>query len=162
MSNHVTHRVRLHGSEEDCKRFYEQFFRDGGFDFETVLPQPECVKRTQRGSQAYAIQCLRETGFESWYQWCKHYWGTKSNAYQTEVVSPSEFVFQTAWSPPIPVLAEMAKRMPGIILDVCSYNKGNNFACVGQFNGRNDYRKVPCSEALYEQVYGEKRPEPEE
>mgnify|MGYP000007545405 FL=1 len=217
MPNHVTHRVRLHGSEEDCKRFYEQFFRDGGFDFETVLPQPECVKRTQSGSQAsvwffaltgtflpsecrngmptqhqwgwvprhlktavdvekwltekdpkgrvfgeYAIQCLRETGFESWYQWCKHYWGTKSNAYQTEVVSPSEFVFQTAWSPPIPVLAEMAKRMPGIILDVCSYDKRDNFACVGQFNGRNDYRKVPCSEALSEQVYGEKRPEPEE
>ena len=33
MPNHVTHRVRLHGSEEDCKRFYEQFFRDGGFGF---------------------------------------------------------------------------------------------------------------------------------
>jgi hypothetical protein len=56
----------------------------------------------------------------------------------------------------------MAKRMPGIILDVCSYDEKDNFACVGQFNGRNDYRKVPCSEALYEQVYGEKRPEPEE
>ena len=60
MPNHVTHRVRLHGSEEDCKRFYEQFFRDGGFDFETVLPQPECVKRTQSGPQASVV--LRSDG----------------------------------------------------------------------------------------------------
>ena len=44
MPNHVTHRVRLHGSRRDCKRFYEQFFRDGSFDFETVLPPTRMPK----------------------------------------------------------------------------------------------------------------------
>lgn len=130
--------------------------------------EPWLAKKVPNGrAKAEAmIACLRETGHESWYEWCNEKWGTKWNAYSCTVVEHKEgasaFKFETAWSPPIPVFKELAKRWPGLIFDILSYDEGDNFACVGQFNGRNDYRKVAVSPELYERAYGRKRPTDEE
>jgi len=121
---------------------------------------------TGRAKAEAMIACLRETGHESWYEWCNEHWGTKWNAYSCRAIEHKDGVsvvtFETAWSPPTPVLRELAKRWPGLIFDVTSYDEGDNFACVGQFNGRNDYRRVAVSPELYEKTYGHKRPTDEE
>lgn len=121
---------------------------------------------TGRAKAEAMIACLRETGHESWYEWCNEHWGTKWTAYSCRAIEHKDGVsvvtFETAWSPPIPVFAELAKRWPGLIFDVTSYDEGDNFACEGQFNGRNDYRRVAVSPELYERTYGHKRPTDEE
>jgi hypothetical protein len=49
--------------------------------------------------------------------WCQQNWGTRTNAYpgtKVERVSGEEvrFSFETAWSPPCPVVVAMAKEFP--------------------------------------------------
>lgn len=66
---------------------------DGGdtLDFEKIFPIPEGYKDDQR-----------------WYDWCVSNWGTKWNA-DTYNISDEAIFFGTAWSPPVPVIAELAK-----------------------------------------------------
>ena len=61
-------------------------------------------------------QALKETGYPSWYEWAIEHWGTKWNAYCVKRVAPTQIIFQTAWSPPLPVLRALAQRHPGEIL----------------------------------------------
>ncbi len=62
-------------------------------------------------------------GHTTWYDWCLENWGTKWNAYETEVVCDTEdrleVAFQTAWSPPVPVYQDLAEKFPS--LDVSAY-----------------------------------------
>jgi len=43
-----------------------------------------------------------------------------------------------------------------LTFDIKAFDEGWNFACVGQFNGRNDFTEVKATDELYEAVYGEK------
>lgn len=42
------------------------------------------------------------------------------------------------------------------MIAIVSYDEGSNFACVGEFNGKNDYRcaKDLATDDMYERVYG--------
>jgi len=57
-------------------------------------------------------RAVKETGYAYWLEWCVDKWGTKWNAYDAEQIDANTVRFQTAWSPPLPVLAELAKRFP--------------------------------------------------
>lgn len=54
----------------------------------------------------------------NWYAWNNTNWGTKWDACEVEVVDniPGNFVvrFETAWSPPYPVIADLAAQHPGV------------------------------------------------
>jgi hypothetical protein len=47
-----------------------------------------------------------------WYKWRNKYWDTKWNAYEQDTYTGDptavEFEFQTAWSPPMPVIKRLA------------------------------------------------------
>lgn len=60
-------------------------------DFEKILPIPEGYKDDDR-----------------WYDWCVSNWGTKWNA-DTYNISDEGISLGTAWSPPLPVISELAK-----------------------------------------------------
>jgi hypothetical protein len=57
-------------------------------------------------------------GFDNWYDWCCANWGTKWNACHSEGHSPQEtatmttYSFDTAWSPPTPVIHALAAAYP--------------------------------------------------
>lgn len=109
-------------------------------------------------------QCLRaiaETGYPDWYQWSIANWGTKWGAYDYAERERGDgrfvFKFETAWSFPEPVFRQLATMYPALVFAVISFDEGWNFACEGEFNGRNDYRedKALATDAMYERVYGE-------
>jgi hypothetical protein len=60
----------------------------------------------------YAIDSFNSAGYE----WCYKNWGTKWNAYRVEMVLREEYQaiikFETAWSPPFPVIAKLAEMFP--------------------------------------------------
>lgn len=90
-------------------------------------------------------------GATTWYDWCCNNWGTKWNA--SEPIWYGNMVsFDTAWSAPYPIYEKLAKKFPGIDIDidyadedlgsncgqitcrdgVCEYNEPNDpfaFAC---------------------------------
>lgn len=76
------------------------------------------------------VQCLRNLrahGTSSWYDWSCQHWGTKWNAYD---VSEEEGAvrFDTAWSPPIPMLEALAAKFPDdlIVLQWADADIGND------------------------------------
>lgn len=101
-------------------------------------------------------------GARSWYDWAIRHWGTKWNSYDFAWVSEErlrlEFVFETAWSPPIPVFGRMALFYPSLHFDIKSFDEGWNFAMVGEIQADflNTYRDVRPTDEVYEAVYGEK------
>ena len=58
------------------------------------------------------IQNMVLYGAPTWYDWCIEHWGTKWNAYENEQIDKDTIVFETAWSAPEPVMAQLAKMYP--------------------------------------------------
>lgn len=104
------HAAFLRGDySEACQRLEQQIFQD-------LLRDGPRVKDLDDADFAAWLQCcraLKETGYPSWYEWNRAYWGTKWNAYAITVISPTVVVFQTAWNPPLMVLRALAVRHPG-------------------------------------------------
>jgi len=65
------------------------------------------------------------------YEWCIAHWGTKWGLYDIEVVSDEvgvvDYTFQTAWSPPLPVIVAMGEQFPDLKFTLCYYEGGGGF-----------------------------------
>lgn len=69
-------------------------------------------------------------GVVGWYDWSINYWGTKWNACDALMTEGGVFLFDTAWSAPIPVLTALSKLFPDVEIQFtfadedCSFNTG--------------------------------------
>lgn len=82
------------------------------------------------------MKSYRECGHLGWYDWNIANWGTKWNAYKTDLVSDSVLEFQTAWSTPRPVIDELAKRVGGKLKhEWADEDTGNNVGWVTYEDG---------------------------
>lgn len=66
-------------------------FPDTFLDFEKIAPTPEDIG-------------------ENWYGWRSEHWNTRSNSYEGHVTEDG-MSFNTAWSPPSPVIAALSKQI---------------------------------------------------
>jgi hypothetical protein len=88
-------------------------------DFTKIIPYPKCIAETIHLWSAKRINLkkieeakkrnLKECGYESFYEWCVDHWGTKWNCC-SPFISDSGMGFTTAWSPPVKVIAELARK----------------------------------------------------
>lgn len=140
-------------------------------DFEKIIPMPDVVRNTVCGSRKFdgsdeihnvwyinhdtgeerpltkeERSILKRFRSDNWYDWSVNHWGTKWNAYDTrEGDEPNEIIFDTAWSPPTPVIHALAKRHPAISFVMESVDEGWNFTCVQTFEGESITEKdIPC------------------
>jgi hypothetical protein len=115
--------------------------------------RPEALSKAERSRRAFD-----ETGYLNWYEWNIAMWGTKWNAYDCAIRSLDNerlvFVFDTAWSFPMPVFQKLRLLYPDLVFDVASFDEGWGFACTGCFGGANDFTYVDASPELYRRVYG--------
>lgn len=68
-------------------------------DFEKIIPMPPELKKTKAPKDK-----------PNWYDWAVENWGTKWNSYEGNVTEEG-ISFTTAWSPPAPVIAALAKQV---------------------------------------------------
>lgn len=75
---------------------------------------------------------LRRYGKTDWYAWSVQQWGTKWNAYSCVGGKIDEheavFHFETAWSPPMPVISELARRFPKLTIRLIWCDEGSDHA----------------------------------
>lgn len=80
---------------------------------------------------------LRTHGHLTWYGWCNENWNTKWNAYEchgpeTKMLRngrvKSKVTFQTAWSPPIPVIRRLSELFPAVSVTLKYFEAGMGFA----------------------------------
>ena len=67
------------------------------------------------------------------YNWCCENWGTKWNFCDVELKetkSSLHYHFQTAWSPPIPVIVKMSELYPHLVFTLKYYEQGRGFAGI--------------------------------
>jgi hypothetical protein len=117
----------------------------------------EEIKLAKLGQRAYET-----TGYYDWYNWSCANWGTKWNSYafRREGVQNDqrmEFLFETSWSPPIPIFERLAERFPDLSINVKSFDEGWNYACAGTYDRGSEedpYVDAIADKEMYEDVYG--------
>ena len=133
MPNYCQNILIVNGSQELIEGLMRHITGDeGNFDFNTIIPYPEhfrkmdeaCREADRSGTRNHNIKDGYNSGG---YEWCKEKWGTKWNAGTAEVFKShagTMFVFKTAWSPPIPVVEELARRFPALSIELLYFEKG--------------------------------------
>jgi len=99
---------------------FSKYFNADEFDFEKIIPLPPLVKiamllaesnikRLELPDTTKAVlQDLVDSN--SCYRWRVKNWGTRSGA-NVIGINEESVTFDTAWSPPIPVIAELSKLL---------------------------------------------------
>lgn len=79
------------------------------------------------------IYNTKKYGFSDWYGWSNHNWGTKWGAYDGEMEFGSDGLhagFNSAWSPPTPVIEELAKLYPEVRIRHAYLDEGYNYGGI--------------------------------
>jgi len=172
---------------------------DGLFlDFNKIIPMPKLILQTLKFGDIKQIMkkktasqlkkeeedkckleklCAKECGATGWYDWSIKNWGTKWNSYSnrfcTKDTDPQNgdemLFFNTAWSPPEPVIRELSKKL-GKIIRLSFSDEGGGFFGVTHFypngqmqeEGYEDIRRVPDDLCLELGVYDWRHPEEQE
>jgi hypothetical protein len=159
LPNHVTNVVRAN------RDVIHAMLNEGGVDFNRIIPMPETVIRgsighaeidgvyqkvwypdedPQKPMERTKPQPYPE-GATDWYDWSIEHWGTKWNAYSSEVLEDDTIAkFDTAWSHPYPVMAKLAEMFPKELIQVMYADEdlGNNFGVYGIIEGL--FTDFPC------------------
>jgi hypothetical protein len=108
MPNHVTNAIEF-ATQEDFELAKTKLTNEDGYvDFELLVPTPLNVYlgNTSREDD-------QDFGQFTWYAWNRENWGTKWNAYDTEVEEELRIIrFDTAWSPPYPIIVALSRHVP--------------------------------------------------
>jgi hypothetical protein len=104
------------------------------------------------------LQCFRETGCLSWYDWNTEHWGTKWGAYQyklrARVAEKLTIEFQTAWSVPLPILRKLMGMHLALRFELEAIDEGGP-EYVGVFCLNEErFEKVDHDADRYRRVYG--------
>lgn len=117
MPNHVTNTLHIyawHDDHDDLITGIRELIGSKGddgtekyIDFEKIIPPPDHPLYKKEGLTAEE----RASTPDNWYDWNVAHWGTKWNAYCQSVVEQDNdeitLQFDTAWSPPEPVIARL-------------------------------------------------------
>lgn len=148
MPNHCTNLLSCTSGKTIGSIIKPYLTEDGkSIDFNKIVPMPEGIYKTtleipilldaeqqeawKKEQEILQEQNLKEYGFSSWYDWSVANWDTKWNAYSCYTLEDeslaledlSDIGFQTAWSPPINVIRQLAK-LTGESLRMSYYDEG--------------------------------------
>jgi hypothetical protein len=121
MPNHIANRVTF--SADKAEEVFAVVCPKGRFDFEALVPSPPNVYHGSTSAED-------DKDFPvNWHSWNTENWGTKWNAYECKhgIEDGVAFInFQTAWSPPYPVMAAFCNRF-NIPFEHRYFDEGENF-----------------------------------
>lgn len=106
MPNHITNKIEFYGEQSNIDKVLELIKGEKEcIDFEKIIPMPDNIFRGNVGAQERELY-----GKNNWYDWSIFHWGTKWNAYHSNLDKDNNTMeFDTAWSCPMPVLDALAK-----------------------------------------------------
>jgi hypothetical protein len=130
------------GPADEIARFKRVCIREGRLDFNAIEPMPEFADDPDVGL------FNQRARFPKWYEWSCEHWGTKWNAhdFHVEIDEPERFkcVFDTAWSPPVPIWKKMGKLFPILAFSLDGFEPDMDFAFEGTIrDGTLELRDVP-------------------
>jgi hypothetical protein len=162
MPNWVKNRITIECSDDQFKEIIDQFFTEVedksewyyleyapvSIDFNKLIPMPEYIYQGNLGKEE-----IEKYGKNNWYDWSIENWGTKWNARDSIIdYENKEITFDTAWSPPIPIIEKLTQLFPYRMLYICANEDiGSTVYKEEFFNGLlNDYCIIDYSDEAYE------------
>ena len=144
MPNWCSNYISVRGTNSaEVKRLADAF--DAGEFCQAVIPVPAVLRDTtaptQESDEAAAEQRKAETGFDNWYDFCVNRWGTKWDISCQEECDRDEDGlgfnggFDTAWSPPMGVVEQLAEDG----FEVTLHYHESGMAFVGKFEDGEDH-----------------------
>jgi len=149
MPNWCENDLRVIGKKEEIQRFLDHVKTESSrFDFETIIPYPDEFKKLDETAAAWEKNkdkppnAMRpKDGFNSGgYEWCINNWGTKWNLVEGDYCKIDfdemeqwgdectlELHFDTAWSPPVPVIHEASNLFPELTFELRYFEQGCAF-----------------------------------
>lgn len=114
MPNYCMNELTITGEKQTLDRIVKRHTKEMNLDFDSIIPYPQVCRDKDKELQA-------ESGFEhafskEGYNWCVENWGTKWNSfsshYDFHTDTELHMDFDTAWTPPVPVVIQLAKMYP--------------------------------------------------
>lgn len=113
-------------------------FRDGPRCVECNYSRPDDAKDDLFPDCPICGKFMKDGYNRGGYEWCIEHWGTKWGMYDARLEDsglpddPDEhgqlnYAFQTAWSPPIPIIQAMAAKFPTLAFDLGYWEGGMGF-----------------------------------
>jgi len=160
MPNWCQNRVTLRGAAEKLKEIAAAIKdEEREFSFARILPMPDALKGIQHGGtvlpdgtyantwkgvgdgaralgEGEAADLLAKYGAVDWYSWRNRHWNTKwdaGNPVLTEEPGKLIYDFDTAWSPPLPVVFALAQRFPEVSVTHAYIETGMMFGGLDTF-----------------------------
>ncbi len=132
MPNWCSNLVEVDGDPSDVQAYLDFISPNPNcdeFDFEKIIPIPKTLiqKSSLRcpTSDEVSDVCCMLCGFGSSYDFCCAKWGTKWNANDPCINRSSGSVyFDTAWSPPEPVICKLSKMFPKLSFTLKAFEGG--------------------------------------
>jgi hypothetical protein len=143
MPNHCESDLSIVGDPLIIEDLLQKYKGDVPLDANKIIPYPkrfleadrlwnEAHERCKKGEISWEEVCKIKDGFNSGgYEWCVTNWGTKWGMYDfTELVRRPRSVFlsfQSAWSPPYPLIKKMSEDFPDLTFTMKYYEGGMQF-----------------------------------
>ena len=157
MPNWCENELKIEGPKKELEKFIEGAKgKNEGIllDMNNFIPYPEEFRKQDEMAEEYkrkyeevVIEMSNEErreylkrhdwmkdGYNSGgYDWCYENWGTKWNFCDTELIYDEDemlfYTFNTAWSPPEPIIIKMGEMFPELTFELRYFN------CRRAFNG---------------------------
>ena len=146
MPNWCENDLYVLGAKEDLVRFKEAVKGRDRHGEETLLnedaiiPYPEHFRKLDEAARQYEeahpddwANRPKDGSNQGGYEWCIENWGTKWGFCEVQLVSESDaelqYTFNTAWSPPSPLIKKLGEMFPTLEFEL------RYFECGAGFNG---------------------------
>lgn len=170
MPNHCHNDVYIRGDAAQLAQCLALIGADRpapAFDFNAVIPYPAEFAERDAESHVLGYEKFREKygpnakdGFNSGgIEWRYEKWGTKWNACD---VARRDYdgvcvTFQTAWSPPIPVIAALHAKFPKLSISIEYFEMGAAFSGGVTFASTDDAGEACMAQQEWRGAYGGQR-----
>lgn len=120
MPNWCNNELEIRGNINDLSRIMKKAkITKSALDFNKFIPYPKKFADLDKKAREKPLGTIKNGYNSGGYEWCIKNWGTKWNA--CGVVTANSIInnilyysFDTAWSPPFPVILEMSKKFPSL------------------------------------------------
>jgi hypothetical protein len=136
MPNWCSNTLQISGNKEQLEMFKQKSISKSAMDVDIFLmdgciPMPEELAICEDITPEENAERIAKYGYDNWYYWRLENWGSKWDAQEPYIEEDENGLtinFDTAWSPAIPYIKQVAIMFPDLIFDLYFMETGEWFA----------------------------------
>lgn len=136
MPNWCSNTLQISGNKEQLEIFKQKSIIKSGmnldiFVMDGLITMPEELAICEDMTPEQKSERIAKYGYNNWFDWRFENWGSKWDAQEPEIQEDEDGLtinFDTAWSPAIPYVKQVAKMFPDLIFDLYFMETGEWFA----------------------------------